>query len=64
MHFAAGDGVHGRARHHGVVAEALDPDRNVARRGHHVVREYSVDPFEATRVADIMAKPVDTLAAG
>ncbi len=35
----------------------------VARRGHHVMREYVVDPFETTRVADIMAKPVDTLPA-
>lgn len=33
----------------------------VARRGHHVMREYVVDPFELTRVADIMAEPVDTL---
>ncbi len=35
----------------------------VARRGHHVSREYVIDPFEALRVADIMAKPVDTLPA-
>ena len=33
----------------------------VARRGHHVMREYIVDPFETMRVADIMAQPVDTL---
>jgi len=33
----------------------------VARRGHHIVREYIVDPFEQMRVADIMAKTVDTL---
>ena len=33
----------------------------VARRGHHVMREYFVDPFETMRVADIMAKPVNTL---
>jgi H+/Cl- antiporter ClcA/CBS domain-containing protein len=33
----------------------------VARRGHHVMREYVVDPFETMRVADIMAQPVDTL---
>ncbi len=32
-------------------------------RGHHVSREYVIDPFEALRVADIMAKPVDTLPA-
>jgi CBS domain-containing protein len=36
----------------------------VARRGHHVLREYIVDPFEIMRVGEIMAKPVDTLPAG
>ncbi len=35
----------------------------VARRGHHVTREYVVDPFETMRVAEIMARPVDTLPA-
>ena len=33
----------------------------IARRGQHVTREYSVDPFELLRVADIMVKHVDTL---
>ncbi len=33
----------------------------IARKGYHVMREYIVDPFETTRVAEIMAKPVDTL---
>jgi H+/Cl- antiporter ClcA/CBS domain-containing protein len=33
----------------------------IARRGLHLTREYTVDPFEIMRVADIMAKPVDTL---
>jgi CBS domain-containing protein len=33
----------------------------VARRGHHIVREYVVDPFESMRVYDIMAKPADVL---
>jgi CBS-domain-containing membrane protein len=33
----------------------------VARKGHHVTREYVVDPFETMRVGEIMAKPVDTL---
>jgi len=33
----------------------------VARRGHHVMREYVVDPFEVMRVVEIMAHPVDTL---
>jgi CIC family chloride channel protein len=35
----------------------------VARRGHHVLREYIVDPFEIMRVNEIMAQPVDTLPA-
>lgn len=33
----------------------------VARRGHHVMREYIVDPFETMRVSEVMAHPVDTL---
>ena len=33
----------------------------IARHGHHVLREYIVDPFELTRVADVMVAPVDTL---
>jgi chloride channel protein, CIC family len=33
----------------------------VARRGHHVMREYIVDPFETMRVSEVMAQPVDTL---
>ena len=33
----------------------------VARRGHHIVREYVVDPFETLRVRDIMAQPADVL---
>jgi H+/Cl- antiporter ClcA/CBS domain-containing protein len=35
----------------------------VARRGHHILREYIVDPFETMRVAEIMAHPVHTLPA-
>jgi chloride channel protein, CIC family len=35
----------------------------VARRGHHVTREYAIDPFEATPVSDIMATPAETLPA-
>ena len=35
----------------------------IARRGLHLTREYSVDPFDVMRVADIMARPVDTLPA-
>ncbi len=35
----------------------------IARRGHHITREYVVDPFETTRVADIMARPAEALPA-
>jgi len=35
----------------------------IARRGQHITREYSIDPFELTRAADIMVKTVDTLPA-
>ncbi|HEY1706717.1 MAG TPA: chloride channel protein [Rhizomicrobium sp.] len=35
----------------------------IARRGHHISREYAIDPFLQTRVEQIMAKPVHTLAA-
>jgi CIC family chloride channel protein len=35
----------------------------VARRGHHLTREYSIDPLEVARVADVMAAPVDTVPA-
>ena len=35
----------------------------IARRGQHVVREYSIDPFELLRVAEVMVPKVDTLPA-
>ena len=35
----------------------------VARRGHHIVREYVVDPFEVMKVSQIMTTPVHTLRA-
>ena len=35
----------------------------IARRGHHILREYIVDPFELTRVGDVMVAGVDTLPA-
>ena len=35
----------------------------IARRGQHVVREYSIDPFELLRVAEVMVADVDTLPA-
>jgi chloride channel protein, CIC family len=33
----------------------------VARRGHHLAREYRVDPFALTRVGDVMVTGVETL---
>ncbi len=33
----------------------------IARRGQHITREYSVDPFELTRAAEIMVTEVQTL---
>lgn len=33
----------------------------IARRGHHVVREYRVDPFALTRVEDVMTAEVETV---
>ncbi|MFC4307866.1 chloride channel protein [Steroidobacter flavus] len=35
----------------------------IARRGHHLTREYSVDPFELVRVKEVMVHRVDTLPA-
>jgi chloride channel protein, CIC family len=35
----------------------------IARRGQHITREYSVDPFELLRVSEVMVSPADTLAA-
>jgi CBS domain-containing protein len=33
----------------------------IARRGHHLVREYRVDPFALTRVDEVMTKEVETV---
>ncbi len=33
----------------------------IARRGHHLVREYRVDPFVLTRVQEVMTTPVESL---
>jgi H+/Cl- antiporter ClcA/CBS domain-containing protein len=33
----------------------------LARRGHHITREYSIDPFELARVGDVMDKDVPTI---
>jgi H+/Cl- antiporter ClcA/CBS domain-containing protein len=35
----------------------------LARRGHHLTREYSIDPLAVARVGEIMATPVETLGA-
>jgi CBS domain-containing protein len=35
----------------------------VARRGHHLIREYRVDPFALTRVREVMTKDVQTVPA-
>ncbi|MBS0386350.1 MAG: chloride channel protein, partial [Proteobacteria bacterium] len=35
----------------------------IARRGHHIFREYSVDPYQITRVADVMVRDVEVLSA-
>jgi H+/Cl- antiporter ClcA len=35
----------------------------IARRGQHVVREYSIDPFELLRVSEVMVRDVDTIPA-
>ena len=36
----------------------------IARRGQHITREYGVDPYELTRVEEVMVRAVDTLPAG
>ena len=35
----------------------------IARRGQHITREYGIDPYELTRVQDVMVRQVDTLPA-
>src|ERR1035437_9981330 len=35
----------------------------LARRGHHITREYSIDPFELARVRDVMDKDVPSVSA-
>ncbi|WDR02081.1 chloride channel protein [Devosia algicola] len=35
----------------------------IARRGHHIVREYRIDPFALTRVGDVMTQQVETVPA-
>lgn len=33
----------------------------IARRGHHITREYGVDPYQSMRAGDLMVRDVDTL---
>jgi len=40
-----------------ILTEKLD------RRGHHIIREYSIDPFELARVGEVMDKSVATIPA-
>src|SRR4051812_42368667 len=40
-----------------ILTEKLD------RRGHHIIREYSIDPFELARVAEVMDTSVATIPA-
>jgi CIC family chloride channel protein len=35
----------------------------IARRGQHITREYGIDPYELTRVGEVMSRTVDTLPA-
>lgn len=35
----------------------------LARRGHHIIREYAIDPFELARVRDVMDKDVPSIPA-
>ncbi|HEX9449481.1 MAG TPA: chloride channel protein, partial [Dongiaceae bacterium] len=35
----------------------------IARRGHHISQEYGVDPFDFTRIRDVMVREVDTVPA-
>src|SRR5689334_8035797 len=35
----------------------------LARRGHHITREYSIDPFELARVRDVMDREIPTASA-
>jgi hypothetical protein len=49
---------------HGVTVLLLKRSiltEKIARRGQHITREYSIDPFELLRVSDVMVTKVDTL---
>src|ERR1700744_4743200 len=46
------------------VAGALILTEKLARHGHHITREYSIDLFEFARVRDVMDKDVPVIPAG
>jgi CBS domain-containing protein len=51
---------------HGVTVLLLKRSiltEKIARRGQHITREYSIDPFELLRVSEVMVTEVDTLSA-
>ena len=51
---------------HGVTVLLLKRSiltEKIARRGQHITREYSIDPFELLRVSDVMVTKVETLPA-
>ncbi|HEX4506346.1 MAG TPA: chloride channel protein [Alphaproteobacteria bacterium] len=51
---------------HGVTVLLLKRSiltEKIARRGQHITREYSIDPFELMRVSEVMVTKVDTLPA-
>jgi len=51
---------------HGVTVLLLKRSiltEKIARRGQHITREYSIDPFELLRVSEVMVTKVDTLPA-
>jgi CBS domain-containing protein len=52
---------------HGVTVLLLKRSiltEKVARRGHHLVREYTVDPFEIHRIEEVMDRDVPTIPSG
>ena len=57
----------GSVASHGVTVLLLKRSiltEKVARRGHHLVREYSVDPMEVHRIEEVMDRDVATVPAG
>ena len=44
-----------------LMKRSIPATEKIARRGHHIVREYQVDPFALTRVHEVMARDVETV---